>query len=221
MPSKDSITSPALKRLAQRAGITRSQGSLSSALRDFIQSTLSDIVPKAIIYMRHAGRKTVQCADLEAALEQVNIELAAGLNKNAKKTQSLKSYNSRGKAVDKSASEPKKEEPEKPKKAHRYRPGVVSQREVRYQQNHSDNLAIPQTNFRRLTRALVGPTKDAEGNDQSLRFAEGVFLLLQLVIETLVIGVCRHALACSKHAGRKTVTVEDLQLAILIRSTRF
>jgi histone H3/H4 len=208
------ITKPALLRILRRAGIKRVSGLVYEEMRGLLKEWLVAMVRDMVIFMEYARRKTVQLKDLEAALSNHGIMLAAGINDNAKRTASLQSCNSRGKssrpvkkptaAVDDGADATEK-------KSHRFRPGTVAKREVVRHQKNSDCLAIPKLNFNRLTREL------AQDFHTDLRFSETVFDLLQLAAEEYLIQLSSAANACCLHAKRETVSSEDFRLAKLLR----
>lgn len=228
------ITKPALKRILSRAGVKRVSGLLYEELRGVLKTHLEKIERDMVIFTEHARRKTVQLEDLEAALQNNGIMLAAGLNENARKTASLQSCNSRGKRGRGTASEavPKKAEkssakktPSKkpvktpkvegkraaPKKPHRFKPGTVALREIRKQQKGSDCLAFPKQPFQRLIREIAQDFKD------DLRFEAGVCDLLQLAAEDYLIKICQGANMAAIHAGRETVYPKDVQLCRVLK----
>ncbi len=225
----DGITKPALQRILRRAGVKRIGGTMYEELRGFLKEFMETIIGNMITLTEHARRKTVMIPDLELALQNNGIILAAGLNENAKKTTSLQSCNARGKkrapgveapTKGKKASPAKKETPATKKKAagaaeakkgkvmkpHRFRPGTVALRDIRRHQKSSDCLAFPKLPFSRLVREIAQDFK----ND--LSFAKGVFDLLQLASEDYLIKLCTAANECCLHAGRQTVSILDIQL---------
>lgn len=182
-------------------------------LRMVMKVYTEEIVKDMVIFVEHDRRKTVQTEDLEASLEMHGIQLAAGLNPNAKKTKSIQSCNSRGKSGPTKKSKTKTDAPATGgiKKPHRFRPGTRAIRAIRYQQKNSDCLAIPKANFDRLTREIAQDYKD------DLRFSEGVIELLQLVVEDYMVDVCADAYRCTLFAGRDTIQPKDIHLAREIR----
>lgn len=231
------ITKPALLRILRRAGVKRVSGLMYEELRGVLRSWMEKIVRDTVIFTEHARRKTVQLADLEASLSNNGIELAAGLNENAIRTQSLQSCNSRGKrgGGDKKTAEapvtkkkstkastktPAPEKSKKPpknsaggvKKPHRFRPGTVALRDIKKHQKSSDCLAFPKLPFSRLIREIAQDFFD------DLRFEAGVCDLLQLAAEDYLIQICSSANLAAIHAGRETVFPKDVQLVRLIRN---
>ena len=201
------ITKPAIQRILRRAGVKRISGIIYEEIRGILKSYLINIISGIVIFTEHERRKTVQKKDLELALDIRGIELAAGLNAHAKKTASLQSSNSRGKSGLKSAHKLES----KSDKKHRFKPGTVALRNIRYQQKYSDCLAIPKFNFSRLVREIA---QDFKSN---IRFSGGVIDLLQLVTENHLVNLCSFANLCAIHVGRETLFPKDLQLVILIR----
>lgn len=224
------ITKPALLRILRRAGVKRVSGLVYEELRGVLKTWLETVVRSTVIFTEHARRKTVQLPDLEAALASQGIQLAAGLNENAQRTQSLQSCNSRGKRGggnkgEKSEAAPskegKKEVKEKktkgeaaPKKPHRFKPGTVAVRDIRKHQKASDCLAFPKLPFARLIREIAQDFK------LDLRFEAGVCDLMQLAAEDYLINLCDGANLAAIHAGRETVYPKDIQLCRYIRGER-
>jgi histone H4 len=213
------ISRPALQRVMRRGGIKRISGLMYEELRDVMKMYMEEIIKDMVIFVEHDRRKTVQTEDLEASLEMHGIQLAAGLNPNAKKTKSIQSCNSRGKSGPTKKSKVKAGEGDdegvsagEVKKPHRFRPGTRAIRAIRYQQKNSDCLAIPKANFDRLTREIAQDYYDGD-----LRFSEGVIELLQLVVEDYMIDLCADAYRCTLFAGRDTIQPKDIHLAWSIR----
>lgn len=202
------VTKPALARLFHRAGVKRISGIMYEEARARLQEYLEDIMKDIVVFVDHDNRKTVQIKDVYNALQQKGIELAAGLNPNAKKTASLQSCNSRGKSGTKHSTPSDDTE----KKPHRFRPGTVAVRSIRYQQKNSDCLAIPKINFARLTIEVC-----QNYYEDRLRFAHGVFDLIQLVVEDYMINMFAAANLCAHHAGRETVMPSDIILVQQIK----
>lgn len=202
------LTKPAFRRILHRAGVKRVSGLIYEELRGVTKVWLEKIIKDMIIFTEHSRRKTAMLEDLEGSLSNNGIMLAAGLNENAKRTASLQSCNSRGKSKGNLEKEPKKEGAKK----HRFRPGTVAVRNIKKQQKASDCLAIPKLCFSRFVREL------AQDYTSTLRFAEGVFDLLQLATEDYLIKLCRSANAVAIHSGRETLFPRDLQLVLQIKT---
>ena len=212
------ITAPALERIVKRAGIVRKEAAVYPVLRDRLSERVGIIMEDIKVYLEHSERRTVYAEDLQSALESQGIILAASLNENAKKTASLQSSTSRGKAGAKGAAKEKPEpadedddenEDKDKKRKTRFRPGIIARREVKNQMKNSDNLAIPKANFGRVVREAAGP---------DVRFAAGIIDLLQLCVEEDLISVCRNARACAEHASRQTLSPDDIALALRLRN---
>ena len=58
------ITKPAIRRLARRAGVKRISGLMYDEMRSVIKRFLEAVIRDAIVYTRHARRKTVTCQDI-------------------------------------------------------------------------------------------------------------------------------------------------------------
>ena len=66
----DNITKPAMRRLARRAGIKRISQQTFASIRGLIQYFGEEVVRDAIVFMEHAGRKTVTAQDVVLALKR-------------------------------------------------------------------------------------------------------------------------------------------------------
>lgn len=195
------IKKPALKRLLFRAGVKRVSSRVYEESRGILKAFLERILKDTCIFTEYNRRKTVQTEDLEAALDMHKISLGAGVSQsNPKKSQSLMGCAPHpGKA--------KAEGKQDNAKKHRFHPGVVSLRSIRYHQKNSDCLAIPKLNFERLVREL------AQEYQGERRFSTPVFSLLQLVAEDHLVKLYKNANLCAIHAERTTLKAADLQLA--------
>jgi len=208
------ITKPALQRLCHRAGIKRISDDIYEVLRLNIKAYMEEILKKVVVFTEREQRRTVKVKDLEAALNMMGIYLAAGLNNNTNKSKTFQSCNSVGKSgpTKKTAAKSEEEgEGDEVKKPHRFRPGTKAIRSIRYQQKFSECLAIPKINFERLVREICQAYKE------DLRFSEGVFELLQLVVEEYIVVLCKKAYNCAIHAERTTIKAKDILLVLDIR----
>ena len=97
------------------------------------------------------------------------------------------------------------------KRPRRYRPGVVSLREIRKYQK-STALLIPKLPFSRLVREIV------EDYKTNLRFESIAMLALQEASEAYLTSFFETANLCAIHANRQTVTVKDMALARRLRN---
>jgi len=68
----ESLTNPAIRRLARRGGVKRLSGGVYTQTRSMIKSFLEQIVRDAVTYTEHARRKTVTAKDVVASLKRNN-----------------------------------------------------------------------------------------------------------------------------------------------------
>jgi histone H3/H4 len=197
------ITKPAIARICQRGGVLRIGGLVYEEFRGVMKVFVEDLMKSVIAITEHARRKTVKASDLEAALQIKGLYLGAAENPNTSKT--FSTVKSRPKA-------PSKKEGESTK-SHKFKPGTVARREIRHQQKHSDDFALPKANVNRLIREI--------GQDYStdLRYTAKFLELAQLVIETYLTDLMVAANLCAIHAERQTILPKDLQLARRLRNT--
>ncbi|XP_039874833.1 histone H3, embryonic-like [Simochromis diagramma] len=98
------------------------------------------------------------------------------------------------------------------KKPHRYRPGTVALREMRYQK--STELLIRKLPFQRLVREIAQDFKTY------LRFQSPAVMALQEASEAYLVGLFEDTNLCAIHAKRVTIMPKDIQLARRIRGER-
>jgi len=197
------IRKRALTRILRVAGVERIKFEIYEEMRSILRQHIEAVVNKAVTFMEHDRRTTLQPEDLRLALESRGIRLAAGINKNAK-TQSLKSCANRTK---KSSSKAEADADGEKKKKHRFKPGTVAQREIAFYQKHSDCVVIPKKNFRELVREVGQDFSD------KLRYADDMFDLFQLAMEQRLREICANANDLATHAHRLGIIVEDIRLA--------
>jgi histone H3 len=200
------ITAPAIVRICQTAGVKRIGGLIYEEFRMVMKIYMEELLCKSIYFMEHDKRKTVQQGDLAAALQVSGIYLGAGINPNTVKT--FASRKSRQRGVKKNT---ENEGGDKPGKPHRFRPGTVALQEIRYQQKHSDALALPRINFSRLAREIGQDYHD------EIRYSAHFMELFQFVIEYRLIQLMEDANLCAIHAKRQGIIPKDIQLARQIR----
>merc|ERR1712010_234384 len=92
------------------------------------------------------------------------------------------------------------------KRAHRFKPGTVSLREIRRFQK-STELLIRKLPFQRLVREIANDFKT------DLRFQSSAVLALQEAAEAYMVGLFEDTNLCAIHAKRVTIMPKDMQLA--------
>jgi len=66
----NSITKPAIRRLARRGGVKRISGLIYEETRSVLKHFLENVVRDAVTYCEHARRKTVTALDVVYALKR-------------------------------------------------------------------------------------------------------------------------------------------------------
>lgn len=201
------ITAPAIARICQTAGIKRISGLIYAEFRGIMKVFVEDTLKDALVFCEHSRRRTLQEGDLDAALQVSGKYLGAGINPNTEKTFSTKKSRSRGNKKEKA-------EGSEVKAPHRFKPGTVALREIRYQQKHSENFSIPKVNFRRLVLEV------SQDHHEDIRFSKNFMELFQLVVEDYLVNLMDMANLCAIHAERQTVFPKDIRLARRIRGER-
>ena len=204
------ITAPAIVRICQTAGVKRIGGEIYAEFRGIMKIYMDNIMRKAISFMDHNRRKTLQQGDLEAALAVSGIYLGAGINPNTARTFTSRKSRQRGKGKT-PAVEGDSAKADKPKTVHRFRPGTVALQEIRYQQKHSDELCLPRINFSRVAREIGQDYHD------EIRYSAHFMELLQFCVEHQLVKLMQETNMCAIHAKRETILPKDIQLARYIR----
>ena len=201
------ITGPAIERCCQTAGVKRKSGTVYEEVRGVLKIYMENIIKACIVFMEHKSRKTLQTSDLDAAVQSMGMYLGAGINPNTDKTfETRKSRKRSSKEHSDSAGE---------HKPHRFKPGTIALREIRYQQKNSDKLIFPRANFKRLTIEI------AQDYHDNVRFSASFIELLQLVVENYIVDMLEDANLCAIHSGRQTLSPKDIQLARRIRNEKY
>ena len=200
------ITAPAIARLCQTAGIKRISKLVYEEVRGVMKLYVENTLKNALVFCEHSRRKTLQEGDLDAALQVIGKYLGAGINPNTNKTFSTKKSRSKGKKDNLEHSDTKK--------VHRFKPGTVALRDIRFQQKNSEHFCIPKVNFSRLVREV------SQDYIVDMRFSKNFMELFQLVVEDYLVGLMGMANLCAIHAGRQTIFPKDLQLARIINGEK-
>jgi histone H3 len=99
------------------------------------------------------------------------------------------------------------------KKPHRFRPGTVALRQIRFFQKTTKSL-IPKLSFQRLVREVAQDFKS------DLRFQSHAIAALQEASETYLVSLFEDTQLCAIHAKRVTISDKDMKLARRIRGER-
>lgn len=226
----DSLTRSALKNLCHKAGIKRINGSVYEDLRTYAGMFVDKIANNLLVIMEYSANKKITRKDLKLALTEMNIKLGAelaltgkGPSKKTKTRDSGESntQKSEDSIKDKSVSEKgshsenenESSKRESIKKPHRYRPGTVTLRNIRYQQKN-DKIVIPYTRFRRLVLDAFRKISTTV-----YKFEKGVISLIQLTTENFLVKICECANLAAINAKRIAVTPDDIKLILTVRST--
>jgi histone H3 len=98
------------------------------------------------------------------------------------------------------------------KKLHKYHPGTVALRKIRYYQKQPGHcFNIPKASFQRLVREI------AQNYKTNLRFSPDAIMIVQIDTERYIIDLLSAAQLQAIHAKRVRVTAKDIQMARRIR----
>ena len=193
------VTKGAIQRLAQVAGVKRISGLVYEEIRGVFKVYLENVLKNAILYTEHSRRKTVSVEDVEAALNR--HEPSGGVIRGKPKAKPCPKHGYRFSfGVG--------------QKPHRFLPGTVAIRKIRFYQKQSSCLHIGMLPFQRLIREIGQDYKT------DLRFSKEAMTLLQYAAEHYLVKLLEDANLNAIHAKRQKIEPKDIQLARRIRAER-
>lgn len=193
------VTKGAIQRLAQVAGVKRISGLVYEEIRGVLKVYLENVLKNAILYTEHSRRRTVSVEDVEAALNRHEPSGGAIRGKPKAKPCPKHGYGfSFGMG----------------QKPHRFLPGTVALRKIRFYQKQSSCLHIGMLPFQRLIREIGQDYKT------DLRFSKEAMTLLQYAAEHYLVKLLEDANLNAIHAKRQKIEPKDIQLARRIRGER-
>jgi histone H3/H4/ubiquitin len=193
------VTKGAIQRLAHVAGVKRISGLVYEEIRGVLKVYLENVLKNAILYTEHSRRRTVSVEDVEAALNRHEPSGGAIRGKPKAKPCPKHGYGfSFGMG----------------QKPHRFLPGTVALRKIRFYQKQSSCLHIGMLPFQRLIREIGQDYKT------DLRFSKEAMTLLQYAAEHYLVKLLEDANLNAIHAKRQKIEPKDIQLARRIRGER-
>lgn len=193
------VTKGAIQRLAHVAGVKRISGLVYEEIRGVLKVYLENVLKNAILYTEHSRRRTVSVEDVEAALNRHETSGGAIRGKPKAKPCPKHGYGfSFGMG----------------QKPHRFLPGTVALRKIRFYQKQSSCLHIGMLPFQRLVREIGQDYKT------DLRFSKEAVTLLQYAAEHYLVKLLEDANLNAIHAKRQKIEPKDIQLARRIRGER-
>ena len=231
------VTSPAIKKLFQRAGAKRISRVNYEEARSIIKLKLETLISRAVVLTEYARRRTVKPVDVFIAARLGGTPLIANAVTGVK---SERSRHHGGRASSgKTKAERKAERKEKARearearksrrrtkkskkgskaaskavKSHRFKPGTVALRHIRRLQK-SDRLVIPIAALDRLVREIAQDFKE------DLRFSRSALSAVHIWLEHYLVSLFRGAVLAAIHAKRVTVYPKDLGFVRAIRGDR-
>ena len=193
------VTKGAIQRLAHVAGVKRISGLVYEEIRGVLKVYLENVLRNAILYTEHSRRRTVSVEDVEAALNRHEPSGGAIRGKPKAKPCPKHGYGfSFGMG----------------QKPHRFLPGTVALRKIRFYQKQSSCLHIGMLPFQRLVREIGQDYKT------DLRFSKEAVTLLQYAAEHYLVKLLEDTNLNAIHAKRQKIEPKDIQLARRIRGER-
>jgi histone H3/H4/ubiquitin len=193
------VTKGAIQRLAHVAGVKRISGLVYEEIRGVLKVYLENVLKNAILYTEHSRRKTVSVEDVEAALNR--HEPSGGVIRGKPKAKPCPKH---GYGFSFGVGQ----------KPHRFLPGTVAIRKIRFYQRQSRCLHIGMLPFQRLVREIGQDYKT------DLRFSKEAVILLQYAAEHYLSSLLEDANLGAIHAKRQKIEPKDIQLARRIRAER-
>ena len=188
------ITKSAIQRLGYKAGVRSMSGFVHDDVRGIIKIFLENVIRQAVTLVEYYRKKTISEGLVSAAL--MDSGWGGRWIKSGRKVKTCKTN------------------PKKEKKKEREQKGMGAVKAIRFYQNQSNCLLIPQAAFGRVIREV--------GQDfaTNLRYTKGAQELLQFATEQYMVALLEDAQISAIHAKRLTVIPEDLALARRIRGER-
>lgn len=190
------IKQSSVRRLAQRARVSRVGGAVFPHVRQVIKDFLKRVLSISTKITTFNGRSTVTSKDVYTTFRILNIPNLAGVDSNNSNTTFKTFSSSRKKKVG---------------KTRRSKTGTEAKRDIAFQIRNSEMFGIPRANFSRLVRLVV-----QEFGEEGFRFNRNSIDLVQLVVESLTISLFETANAVCVHAGRKTVETSDIDICRVV-----
>ena len=187
------ITKSAIQRLGYKAGVRSMSGFVHDEVRGIIKIFLENVIKRAVALTEYYQKKTMSEGFISAAL--MDSGWGGRWIKSGSKVKTCKT-NSK-----------KKKEQRAPK-------GTGAVEAIRFYQNQSNCLLIPQASFGRVIREV--------GQDYAinLRYTKGSQELLQFATEQYIVGLLEDAQLSAIHAKRLAIIPADIALARRIRGER-
>jgi histone H3 len=230
------VTSPAIKKLFQRAGAKRISRVNYEEARSIIKLKLETLISRAVVLTEYARRRTVKPVDVFIAARLGGTPLIANAVTGVKSERSRhhggRASSGKTKAERKAERKEKAREAREARKAgatkkskkgskaaskavksHRFKPGTVALRHIRRLQK-SDRLVIPIAALDRLVREIAQDFKE------DLRFSRSALSAVHIWLEHYLVSLFRGAVLAAIHAKRVTVYPKDLQFVRAIRGDR-
>ncbi len=205
------VTKGAIQRLAHVAGVKRVSGVVYEEIRGVLKVYLEKVLKSAILYTEHSRRRTVSVEDVEAALNR-HTKMGGVIRGKPKAKPCPKHGYGFSFGMQHAHSGPAsggvKRAP------HRYLPGTVAIRKIRFYQKQAGCLHIGMLPFERLVREIGQDYKT------DLRFSKEAMTLLQYAAEHYLVKLLEDTNLNAIHAKREKIEPKDIQLARRIRGER-
>lgn len=205
-PEGASIKHQAVKRLLLRAGLKRVKNSVCGVVSSLAVDSLKTLLHRAVLNSSLRGSKTIMEPDIHNAASALGFGVAVGINPSTK-ILSLKTGPSSA--------------PSSGATKRKAKHGVVTARQVRFQQRNSNSFVFQKKNFLGMVKAIVRDpsamnfmfgTVDLE----NIRFSKNVINMIQLIIESYLLAVCSSARTVVEGMGQKTVSEAHFKVVLQV-----
>lgn len=194
------ITRNDLKRIMLMAKALSNKDDVYDNLRNKLTNIIGHVVKDAVIYVKAAGRKTISLADINAALAENGLFLAAGVvQMHGGPHISLEGVDSANKNLSRKRGEKKTDR--------RFKPGTVAKRESTRLQKHSRKFQIRLLPFARLVKSILAEI------DPEVRLSSPAREALQAYSEQRMIALCSEAYSYTRNAVRVRLARKDIDVA--------
>ncbi len=183
------LTKNAVKSMSLAAGVRRMAGTVPRKINDELHRLVEECVRDATIYAVADKRTTLFLKDAVTSMERRGDKFMH--------TAAIESRVSKSKARTKI---------KKSGKPHKFKPGIVVEREIKRKAKESEKIYVPEAQFVRIIKGYM--------EEPVQRLSKDAALGIQLYVEWKIICVLQDAASAAKHAGRDTVSHKDISYVL-------
>lgn len=211
------LNKDAIQRLAHRGGVKRMSALIYEETRGVIRVAVEKLVKNSLTFTEHDRMRRVQVRHVRQAAELAGHPVVIRDVNQARKTVNG-AHGPQGRTVQTTTHKPAKacKSYPAPNKSttHRFHPGTVALRQIRFHQRQHNCFEFGKLPFERFVREV------AQDYKTDVQFSAESLSLLQHIVEDYVVRLFQDANLNAIHAHRQTVYPKDIQLARRVRGER-